>query len=60
MKVVLVGLHERLYVLRRHEAHLVALLAQSLAKEMGACAGFHPNQINLSDLCSSKAHFGGG
>ena len=46
-KVVLVGLHKRLYILRRHQPHLMPLLAQSLAQEMRAWAGFHPNQMNL-------------
>ena len=47
-EIVLVGLHERLYILCRHQPRLMALLAQSLAEEMRACTGFHPNQIDLA------------
>src|SRR5246127_5530963 len=53
-EVVLVGLHERLHVLCRHQAHLMPLFAQSPAKEMGPSASFHPNQANLHVRSETK------
>jgi hypothetical protein len=58
--VVLVDLHERFYILCRHQARVMALLAQSLAEAMRARTGFDPNQVRLhvrgesSKFCSSK------
>src|SRR6516162_104375 len=42
--VVLVCLHVRLDVLRRHQTHFMTLLAQRPAKKMSPAAGFHANQ----------------
>ena len=52
--VVLVGLHIRLHVLRRHQPYIMTLLAKRTAKEVRSSAGFHANQIDLQVRCESK------
>ncbi len=42
--VVLVRLHVRLHILRRHQAHIMALFPKSTAEKMGSSAGLHANQ----------------
>jgi hypothetical protein len=46
-KVTLVGLHVRLYVLRRHQPYLMSLLAQSSSEKMRSTTRFHANQLHL-------------
>jgi hypothetical protein len=46
-KVTLVGLHRRLPVLRRQQAHLVPWLAESPPEKVRSTAGLHANQIHL-------------
>jgi hypothetical protein len=46
--VALIGLHVRLYVLGWNQTYVVSLLLQRTAQEMGASAGFHAYQMDLS------------
>src|ERR1017187_4915672 len=43
--IALVGLHERLHILRRHQAYFMALFSQCPAKEMSSSTGFHADQL---------------
>jgi hypothetical protein len=53
-EVVLVGLNEPFYILCRHQPRFMALLAKSLAEEMRARTGFHPDQVNLHVRSEAK------
>jgi hypothetical protein len=52
--VALVGLDERLNVLRRDQAHLMALFSQRLPEEMRSSARIHANQLNRHVGCEAK------
>jgi hypothetical protein len=45
--VALVGLHIRLYVLRRHQAHFMPLFPQSPPEKVRSTAGFHADPLNF-------------
>jgi hypothetical protein len=45
--IALVGLHEGLHVLSRHQSHFMTLFAQRPPQKVRSTTGLHPNQLHF-------------
>src|SRR6201987_5778746 len=52
--VILVGLHVRLHILCRHQAHLMPLFPQSAPEKMRSSAGLHADQALTKVRCEAQ------
>src|SRR5580704_16832279 len=52
--VVLVRLHVRLHILRRHQPYIMPLFPQSTAEKMRSSAGLHADQALMKVRCKAQ------
>src|SRR6266567_6757346 len=52
--VVLIRLHVRFHILRRHQTHIMPLFPKGTAQKMGASTGLHADQGHAQIRCEAK------